>query len=38
LKKFLRELPDPVLTHKLHRLFVTAASKIFPSKEVVFIY
>jgi hypothetical protein len=27
LKKFLRELPDPVLTHKLHRLFVTAASK-----------
>ncbi|KAI5804929.1 hypothetical protein EDC01DRAFT_350474 [Geopyxis carbonaria] len=24
LKKFLRELPDPLLTHKLHRLFVTS--------------
>ena len=27
LKKFLRELPDPLLTHKLHRLFITAQSK-----------
>lgn len=27
LKKFLRELPDPIMTHKLHRLWVTAASK-----------
>lgn len=27
LKKFLRELPDPVLTFKLHRLFITAARK-----------
>jgi RhoGAP domain len=25
LKKFLRELPDPVLTHKLHRLWITGA-------------
>ncbi|KAF2836332.1 RhoGAP-domain-containing protein [Patellaria atrata CBS 101060] len=25
LKKFLRELPDPVLTFKLHKLFITAA-------------
>jgi hypothetical protein len=28
LKKFLRELPDPVLTFKLYRLFITAASKL----------
>jgi hypothetical protein len=28
LKKFLRELPDPVLTFKLHKLFITAASKL----------
>ena len=27
LKKFLRELPDPVMTYKLHRLFITASSK-----------
>jgi hypothetical protein len=27
LKKYLRDLPDPVLTFKLHRLFITAASK-----------
>jgi len=27
LKKFLRDLPDPILTFKLHRLFITAASK-----------
>ena len=25
LKKFLRELPDPVLTHKLHKLWITGA-------------
>jgi hypothetical protein len=29
LKKFLRELPDPVLTFKLHKLFITAASKAY---------
>lgn len=28
LKKFFRELPDPVLTYKLHRLFVTSQSKL----------
>lgn len=27
LKKFLRELPDPVMTYKLHRLFITSQSK-----------
>jgi len=27
LKKFLRELPDPLLTFKLHRLFVMSQSK-----------
>lgn len=27
LKKFLRDLPDPLLTFKLHRLFVTSQSK-----------
>lgn len=27
LKKFLRELPDPLLTHKLYRLFITSQSK-----------
>jgi len=27
LKKFLRDLPDPVLTFKLHKLFITGASK-----------
>lgn len=30
LKKFLRELPDPVLSYKLHRLFILAASKSYP--------
>jgi hypothetical protein len=34
LKKFLRDLPDPVLTFKLHRLFITAASK-FPLQNKV---
>lgn len=28
LKKFLRDLPDPVLTFKLHRLFIAAASML----------
>ena len=28
LKKFLRELPDPVLSFKLHRLFILGASKL----------
>ena len=27
LKKFLRELPDPLLTHKLYRLFITSQSE-----------
>lgn len=27
LKKFFRELPDPVMTYKLHKLFVTSQSK-----------
>ena len=27
LKKFLRDLPDPVLTQKLHKLFITASRK-----------
>lgn len=27
LKKFLRELPDPLLTHKLYRLFIISQSK-----------
>lgn len=27
LKKFLRELPDPIMTYKLHKLFVTSQSK-----------
>lgn len=26
LRKFLRELPDPLLTYKLHRLFITSQS------------
>ena len=29
LKKFLRELPDPLMTYKLHRLFITSQSKYF---------
>ena len=27
LKKYLRELPDPLMTHKLYRLFIHAQSK-----------
>ena len=27
LKKFLRDLPDPLLTFKLHRLFIVSQSK-----------
>lgn len=30
IKKFLRELPDPLLTFKLHKLFITAQSKMYP--------
>ena len=30
LKKFLRELPDPLLTFKLHKLFVTSQSMLSP--------
>lgn len=29
LKKFLRELPDPVMTYKLHKLFIISQSKSF---------
>lgn len=29
LKKFLRELPDPLLTYKLYRLFITSQSRSF---------
>ena len=29
LKKFLRDLPDPLLTFKLHRLFVVSQSECF---------
>lgn len=29
LKRFLRELPDPLLTFKLHRLFVVSQSMLF---------
>ena len=31
LKKFLRELPDPLMTHKLYRLFITSQSKLSPT-------
>jgi hypothetical protein len=30
MKKFLREMPDPLMTFKLHRLFVISQSMIFP--------
>jgi hypothetical protein len=36
LKKFLRELPDPVLTFKLHRLWVMAARKSTNSSHTCF--
>lgn len=29
IKKFLRELPDPLLTFRLHKLFITAQSEFF---------
>lgn len=29
LRKFLRELPDPLLTFKLHKLFITSQSKLY---------
>ena len=32
LKKFLRELPDPLLTYKLYRLFITSQSSYFSMK------
>ena len=35
LKKFLREMPDPLLTHKLHSLYITSQSKLL-SKAVHF--
>jgi len=28
LKKFLRDLPDPILTFKLHRLFIATQSEL----------
>lgn len=31
LKKFLREMPDPLLTYKLHHLFVISQSKLVPA-------
>lgn len=34
LKKFLRELPDPLLTHRLHPLFICAESKFFLRKKI----
>jgi hypothetical protein len=34
LKKFLRDLPDPVLTQKLHKLFITAASRYIFKVEI----
>jgi hypothetical protein len=34
LKKFLRELPDPLLTFKLHRLMVASQGKSVPSTQV----
>ena len=30
LKKFLRELPDPLMTFKLHRLFVSSQCTVLP--------
>ncbi|KAJ6172753.1 hypothetical protein N7470_001820 [Penicillium chermesinum] len=33
LKKFLREMPDPLMTFKLHRLFVTAQKLPDPEKQ-----
>ncbi|KAJ5592018.1 uncharacterized protein N7459_002387 [Penicillium hispanicum] len=33
LKKFLREMPDPLMTFKLHRLFVTALKLPDPEKQ-----
>jgi hypothetical protein len=30
LKKFLRELPDPLMTFKLHRLFVSSQCTFVP--------
>jgi hypothetical protein len=35
LKRFLRDLPDPLLTFKLHRLFVTTQSKCFRFIRIV---
>jgi hypothetical protein len=37
LKKFLRELPDPMLTFKLHRLFITSQSKTHRSFYTILI-
>lgn len=35
LKKFLRDLPDPLLTFKLHRLFIVSQSKCLPCIALV---
>ena len=35
LKKFLREMPDPLLTHKLYELFITSQSKCFCLVEIM---
>ena len=40
LKKFLRELPEPLLTFKLHRLFIATQSKfdhLLPMSNVLMI-
>lgn len=35
LKKFLRELPDPLMTYKLHRLFVASQCQFYSSTRYV---
>jgi hypothetical protein len=37
LKKFLRELPDPLLTFKLHRLFIVSQSKLQLHDELIML-
>jgi hypothetical protein len=34
IKKFLRELPDPLLTFRLHKLFITAQSKFYKLSSI----
>jgi RhoGAP domain len=35
-KKFLRSLPDPLLTHKLYRLFIYSQSKLDSREKACF--